>query len=246
SRIPVTNAKLWSPDSPFLYVFSVTLKGSGGTSIDEEHVVFGMREFTIEGPDFLLNGKKIFLKGSNIAFHRFLSDGDRHLLPWNKSWIRKLLIEIPREHNFNFFRAHLGHMYNRWYDIADEGGIMFQDEWQFWRATGTKEQITKEFSDWLKDNWNHPSIVIWDALNESSDDVVQNEIIPEMKELDPTRPWESHDFFEDHPYIYSLGPVLVDRNIPLLILKEMPVPEFDTYSERLEGILERRHHRFRP
>ncbi|MCL4539232.1 MAG: hypothetical protein M1378_06480, partial [Bacteroidetes bacterium] len=31
------------------------------------------------------------------------------------------------------------------------------------------------------------------------------------KELDPTRPWESHDFFEDHPYIYSLGPVLVDR-----------------------------------
>ncbi|MBI3579111.1 MAG: hypothetical protein HY089_06855, partial [Ignavibacteriales bacterium] len=77
--------------------------------------------------------------------------------------------------------------------------------------TGTKEQIKKEFSEWLRDNWNHPSIIIWDALNESSDDEVQNDIIPEMKKLDPTRPWEPVDLLEEHPYIYSLGPVLNDR-----------------------------------
>ena len=29
-----------------------------------------------------------------------------------------------------------------------------------------------------------------------------------MKQLDPSRPWESVDFLEEHPYIYSLGPVL--------------------------------------
>ncbi len=212
-QVPVAVAKLWSPESPFLYIFTATVAGSDGASIDENDVRFGMREFTIEGSDFLLNGRKIFPKGSNIAFHRFLSDGERRRLPWDQEWIRKLLIEIPKAHNFNFFRAHLGHMYNRWYDIADEGGMMLQDEWQFWGATGTREQITKEFTDWLKDNWNHPSIVIWDALNESSDNVVQTEIIPEMKKLDPTRSWESHDFFEDHPYIYSLGPVLVDRKL---------------------------------
>ena len=210
-HVHVTDAKFWSPESPFLYVFNATVKGSDGSFIDEDRVVFGMREFRIEGRDFMLNGRKVFLRGSNIAFHRFLSDGDRRLLPWNKDWIRKALVDIPKEHNFNFFRAHLGHMYNRWYDIADEGGIMLQDEWQFWGATGTKDQIMREFSEWLKDNWNHPSIVIWDALNESSDNLVQNDIIPEMKKLDPTRPWESHDLFEDHPYIYSLGPVLVDR-----------------------------------
>jgi beta-galactosidase len=210
-RIPMPHVNLWSPDAPFLYVLTATLAEGDGSLIDELDVTFGMREFRIEGSDFLLNGKKIFLKGSNIAFHRFLSDKDRRMLPWNEGWIRKLLVEIPKAHNFNFFRAHLGHMYNRWYDIADEGGIMLQDEWQFWGATGTKEQISREFTGWLKDNWNHPSIVIWDPLNESSDAVVQNEIIPEMKKLDPTRPWESYDFFEDHPYIYSLGPVLVNR-----------------------------------
>jgi hypothetical protein len=104
-------------------------------------------------------------------------------------------------------------MYNRWYDLADEYGMLLQNEWPFWTTTGTKEQITREFTRWLQDNWNHPSIIIWDALNESSDEIVQKEIVPEMKKLDPTRPWESVDFVEEHPYIYSLGPVLNDRKM---------------------------------
>ena len=173
--------------------------------------VFGMREFKIIGPDFYLNGKKILLRGSNIAFHRFLSDKQRKFLPWNEAWIKKALIDIPKEHHFNFFRNHLGQMYNKWYDIADEYGMLIQNEWQFWCATGTNVQISKEFTEWLHDNWNHPSIIMWDALNESSDDTVQYEIIPEMKKLDPTRPWESVDFLEEHPYIYSLGMVMNNR-----------------------------------
>ncbi|MEW5798092.1 MAG: DUF559 domain-containing protein [Bacteroidota bacterium] len=172
---------------------------------------FGMREFKIVGSDFYLNGKKILLRGGNIAFHRFLSDKQRQLLPWDERWIKKALIDIPKEHNFNFFRNHLGQMYNKWYDIADEYGMLIQNEWQFWCATGSDTQIRKEFTEWLHDNWNHPSIIMWDPLNESSDDTVQNEIVPEMKRLDPTRPWESVDFLEEHPYIYSLGMVLNDH-----------------------------------
>jgi hypothetical protein len=34
-----------------------------------------------------------------------------------------------------------------------------------------------------------------------------------MKRLDPTRPWEPVDFIEDHPYIYSLGPVLNEERL---------------------------------
>ncbi|MEO8166765.1 MAG: glycoside hydrolase family 2 TIM barrel-domain containing protein, partial [bacterium] len=202
--------RLWSPATPFLYLVETTLK-RGNRKVDSLRTAFGMREFRIEGRHFYLNDKKIFLRGGNIAFHRFLSDADRGTLPWNPEWIKKLLIDIPKAHNFNFFRNHLGQMYNRWYDVADEQGMMLQNEWMFWTTTGTKEQITKEFTRWLQDNWNHPSIVMWDALNECSDDIVQKEIIPAMKELDPTRAWESVDVVEDHPYIYSLGPVLNDR-----------------------------------
>lgn len=209
-HLPINNAVLWSPDSPFLYQLETSVSDSE-KPLDQTFTTFGLRRFEVAGSDFLLNGKRIFLKGSNIAFHRFLSDPDRGTLPWNAEWIKRVLIDIPKEHSFNFFRNHLGQMYNLWYDIADEYGMLIQNEWQFWGTTGTKDQIRREFTQWLRDNWNHPSIVVWDALNESNDEVLQEEIVPEMKKLDPTRPWESADFIEQHPYIYSLGPVLNDR-----------------------------------
>ncbi|MEX2116394.1 MAG: glycoside hydrolase family 2 TIM barrel-domain containing protein, partial [Bacteroidota bacterium] len=205
--VPIADAHLWSPDSPFLYEM-LTSVHAGSEVCDEVTTTFGMREFRIEGKSFVLNGEKVVLKGGNIAFHRFLADKERALLPWDRSWIKRALIDIPKRHHFNFFRNHLGQLYPLWYDIADEEGMLIQNEWHFWGTTGSREQIRAEFNDWLKDNWNHPSIVIWDPLNESTDDFVQNEMVPELKKLDPTRPWESVDFVEEHPYIYSLGPVL--------------------------------------
>ena len=208
----IENCRLWSPDSPFQYELHVSLSDRSGQT-DVVVTTFGMREFKVVGPYFYLNGQKIFLKGGNIAFHRFLSDPEHGTLPWNKEWIKRVLIDIPKEHNFNFFRNHLGQMYPLWYELADEYGMLIQNEWQFWGTTGAKEQITKEFTEWLHDNWNHPSIVIWDALNESKDEIVEKEIIPEMKKIDPVRPWEPADFLEDHPYIYSLGPVLNNQSL---------------------------------
>ena len=215
--IKIKQMKLWSPDSPFLYTAKVKII-QNGKIIDDLTVNFGMREFEIIEGDFYLNKKRIVLKGSNIAFHRFLSDLERKDLVWDEEWIKKLLIDIPKEHNFNFFRNHLGQMYNRWYDIADEYGMLLQNEWAFWSlATGTKEQIREEFTQWLKDNWNHPSIIIWDALNEPTYDYperlpminfVKYDVVSEMKKLDPTRPWEPTDFEEIHPYVYSVHSVL--------------------------------------
>ncbi len=209
-RHAIRDVQLWSPDHPFLYE-AETIVRVDGRVVDRTMTTFGMREFTIRNGHFHLNGQRIFLRGGNIAFHRFLSDPDRGTLPWDEGWITRLLIDIPKAHHFNFFRNHLGQLYNRWYDIADEHGMLLQNEWQFWMATGSEEQITREFTRWLRDNWNHPSIVIWDALNESTDATVEQKVIPKMKELDPTRPWEPVDFGDDHPYIYSLGPVLNDR-----------------------------------
>ncbi|MDI6802798.1 MAG: glycoside hydrolase family 2 TIM barrel-domain containing protein [Bacteroidota bacterium] len=225
--ISIDYMQLWYPEYPFLYEIEIAIE-DGGEVVDQTFTTFGMREFKISGSDFYLNGEQIFLRGGNIAFHRFLSDPDRVLLPWNSEWIKKIMVDIPKAHNFNFFRNHLGQMYNRWYDIADEYGILIQNEWQFWTTSGTKEQITKEFTRWLQDNWNHPSIIIWDPINESTDDVVQKEIVPKMKDLDPTRPWESVDFIEQHPYIYSLGPVLNERRfgftVPLEEIEHSTTP----------------------
>ncbi|RLC40602.1 MAG: hypothetical protein DRH44_08335, partial [Candidatus Coatesbacteria bacterium] len=243
-NLPITDMQLWSPDNPFLYRLVSEIK-LGEIEADTLTTTFGMREFKIVGSDFYLNNNRVFLKGGNIAFHRFLSDPDKSNLPWDETWIKKVLIDIPKAHNFNFFRIHMGHVYNKWYDIADEYGIMLEDEWAFrapvvypyeWGSGpgyGSEEQIRQEFTQWLYDNCNHPSIIIWDAQNEPHDggeqsiDIIRKIIIPEMKQIDPTRPWECGinagldfepgawnpvDFSEDHPYIYSQGPVLNAQN----------------------------------
>jgi hypothetical protein len=207
-EILLPDFKLWSPESPHLYTMQVILRHNGDIP-HSKNINFGMREFTIRNGSFYLNGKRRILFGSNIAFHRLLSDPQRNLLPWDSNWIKKVLVDIPKKHHMFFFRIHLGHAYNRWYDIADENGILLQDEWMFWTTTGTHAQIEKEFRSWIKENMNHPSIVIWDALNESNDTYITHKLIPKIKnEVDPSRPWEKVDFGEDHPYIYSLGPVL--------------------------------------
>ncbi|MFA6469430.1 MAG: glycoside hydrolase family 2 TIM barrel-domain containing protein [Bacteroidota bacterium] len=225
--IPIDKVKLWSPEQPFLYEVELTVQ-EGRNELDSLRTTFGMREFTVSGPDFYLNGQKILLRGGNIAFHRFLADSQRAFLPWDALWIKRALIDVPKEHNFNFFRNHLGQMYNKWYDVADEHGMLIQNEWQFWCTTGSNSQIRTELTEWLHDNWNHPSIIIWDPLNESTDDTVQFEIVPEMKKLDPTRPWESVDFREEHPYIYSLGEVMNNRTFgfsrSLHEIEHLPVP----------------------
>ena len=225
--VPMEGCRSWSPDDPFLYSARVDAAVSGA-AVDRVSVRFGMRDFRIVGNEFHLNGKRIFLKGGNIAFHRFLADAERKLLPWDMEWVRRVFIDIPKEHNFNFFRFHLGHAYNRWYDLADEHGILIQDEWPFWNATGSNAEIEKEFSQWIRDNANHPSIIIWDPLNESTDDSIIRDIVPRMRELDPTRPWEAADFHEQHPYIYSLGMTLNDRQfghtMALSSLERSPEP----------------------
>ncbi len=244
-EIPISEVNLWSPDNAFLYELISKIKFEE-METDTLTITFGMREFKIVNSDFYLNDNRIFLRGGNICFHRFLSDPEREGRPWNYNWIKAILVDIPQAYNFNFFRMHMGHANNKWYDIADEYGIMLEDEWGF-RAPvkypydwvpggpgyGSEDQIRKEFTQWLYDNWNHPSIIIWDAQNEPHDggeqsiDIIRKIIIPEMKEIDPTRPWECGinpgrdfepgnwnpiDFSEDHPYIYSKGPVLNNQN----------------------------------
>jgi hypothetical protein len=104
-----------------------------------------------------------------------------------------------------------------WYDIADENGLLLQNEWLYWQNHGWDEEIRKEYNDWVWADGSHPSIAIWDAINENTDMFIGNTLIPELKKLDPTRIWDAgymregqmktDEMDEPHPYqtriIYS-------------------------------------------
>lgn len=209
--VAINSPRLWSPDDPFLYTASVKLSENNSLS-QERSKNFGMREFSSQGKFFTLNGEKILLRGTNITLHRFFEDPECQYLPWDKAWVKKLLDEIPKENHWNMMRICVGIVPDFWYDIADEAGLMFQNEWMYWQNHGWDEQIKKEYTNWVWSDGNHPSIVIWDGINENWDNYIGQKLIPELRQIDNTRIWDAgymtaddlgalDQMDEPHPYV---------------------------------------------
>jgi beta-galactosidase len=226
--LPISGCRLWSPEDPFLYNLIVTTEG------DECQTRFGMREFrldTISGRT-LLNGKPYFMRGSNVTLYRFFEDDSCRALPWNTEWIRKLHQSFKKFH-WNGLRYCIGIAPEKWYDIADEEGILIQNEfpvwyggkgWCVWPPELKSSELAGEYREWIMDQWNHPSIVIWDASNETLSNDGKNEEVADavkaVRGLDLShRPWdnsyspvrETGDVLELHPYhFYNAGFRLMD------------------------------------
>ena len=74
-------------------------------------------------------------------------------------------------------------------------------------------EVIGQFKEFVRDNWNHPSVVLWDASNETFWPELRTKVIPAVRGLDHSnRPWECgyngpqgpDDPYEDHPY-FLLG-----------------------------------------
>jgi len=216
--IKIPNARLWSPEDPFLYVLESSTDG------DSVRTRFGMREFRFDAATkrAYLNGKVYYLRGSNITLHRFFEDPLCKDLPWREEWVRKLLGEIPKKMHWNYFRFCIGPVPDRWLEICDEVGLLIQNEFFVWTGgpnwykgysrTYDADEMIRQYKDWMRDNWNHPSVVVWDANNETKDALFGDTIIPAVRPLDlSNRPWENSynkpvapdDPVEDHPYLMS-------------------------------------------
>ena len=212
--VPIADARLWSPEDPFLYRLETHTAG------DAAQTRFGMREFHFDTVTqrAYLNGRPYFLRGSNIALHRFFEDPQSGTLPWNEAWLQRLLVTIPKQLHWNSFRFTIGPVPDRWLEIADENGLLIQNEyavwvgspiWTTWRSAYDVKQMTSEYAEWMRDGWNHPSVVIWDASNESWLPELTAKVLPAVRALDLSgRPWENsynepgdpNDPVEDHNY----------------------------------------------
>ncbi len=213
--VPIPNAHLWTPEDPFLYQLATVTSG------DEATTRFGMREFRFDTATqrAYLNGRPYFLRGSNITLHRFFEDPESGTLPWNEAWLHRLLVVIPKQMHWNAFRFCIGPVPDRWLEIADENGLLIENEYMVWtghdwgkfHADYDTGEMIGEYSEWMRDNWNHPSVAIWDATNESWLPLFSSVIIPAVRNLDLSRrPWENSynapagadDPVEDHQYLF--------------------------------------------
>ncbi|MDD4426768.1 MAG: glycoside hydrolase family 2 TIM barrel-domain containing protein [Mariniphaga sp.] len=214
--VQIPNCQLWSPENPFLYELTLS------TGSDHQVVRFGMRSFSfdVETGRAMLNGKPYFMRGTNVTIGRFFEDPDRSLLPWNKDWVTQVHKRF-KEMNWNSIRYCIGLPPDIWYDIADSLGFLIQNEYPVWTGGHegfdqiypgvTTERLANEYRTWMREHWNHPCVVIWDAQNESVSKTI-GEAINQVRDLDlSNRPWENgwsapqsdSDPIESHPYLFG-------------------------------------------
>ena len=217
-RIPIAHCQLWWPEKPFLYKLEVS---SGADSFE---TCFGMREFRFEprhgdtAGRAYLNGEPYFLRGANINLYRFFEDPERGGLPWQEAWVR-LLYKRFKEMHWNSLRFHIGFTPELWYRLADEEGILIEDEFPIWEGGRRidwppelkRDELSREYTAWVEERWNHPSIVIWNAQNESLT-TETGAAIAQVRSLDlSNRPWDNGwsplmsptDGCEAHPYLWG-------------------------------------------
>ncbi len=215
-KLKIPGCQLWSPESPFLYDLELRTSGDNLTTR------FGMRSFEASKDSgvFLLNGKPYFMRGTNVCIFRFFEDRERKNYPWDSEWAT-LLHSRFKELKWNSIRYCIGFPPERWYEIADSLGFLVQDEYPIWTGGKggfenlmgkiTAQQMAAEYAVWMRERWNHPSVVVWDAQNESVNDTTAK-AFEMVRYLDlSNRPWDNgwaapareSDAIESHPYLFT-------------------------------------------
>ena len=166
--ISLEDAKLWSPDTPYLYTAEVTLYDNEGNIADQIREPFGIR--TIEmNPEkgLLVNGKKVLLKG--YANHHTLGALGAAAYP---RAIEKRL-KLMKKFGMNHIRTSHNPYSEDFLKLCDKYGILVVDElydkWLTQYAGGRVEWESlwqKDIPEWVKRDRNHPSVILWSLGNE--------------------------------------------------------------------------------
>lgn len=235
--LAVSNAKLWSPENPFLYDVRISVIRKGKT-IDEVGSYFGMRKISA-APDgngiqrMQLNNEFLFQYGP--LDQGWWPDG-LYTAPTDEAL--KFDIEKTKEMGFNMIRKHVKVEPARWYYHCDKlGMLVWQDmpsgdmgnRWDSRPGIigkATSRERTAESENIFRTEWkaimdatiSFPSIVVWVPFNEAWGQFKTEEIVNWTMSYDPTRLVNAASGGNFHP----VGDILDLHNYPE---PAMPSPE---------------------
>ncbi len=219
--------KYWSPSSPKLY--DVYIKTTYQTLKDE----IGFRTIETNGPDILLNGKSIFLRG--ICIHE--ENAMRGARAYNEADVLTSLT-WAKELGCNYVRlAHYPHN-EHIVKLADKMGLMVWEEIPvYWTVDFTNKNslnnAKNQLSEAITRDKNRASIIIWSMANETPPSEPRNNFLKELilhtKSLDTSRLISAA--LEKH---YENGVNIVDDEIG----KYMDIVAFNQYTGWYGGSLE--------
>jgi len=163
AEMEVVSPRLWSPDSPSLYVL-VTEYCADGKSTDVERTTLGIRSVVFD-PDrgLILNGKRVPVHG--VCCHQDHA-GVGVAVPDS---IQDYRIRRLKEIGVNAYRTSHNPPTPELLDACDRHGILVMDEARFFAST---EEGLSQFERLIVRDRNHPCVVAWSLGNEEHN--VQN------------------------------------------------------------------------
>ena len=202
--LPVADAKLWSPDSPFLYDLKVTLK-RGGKKMDEAVSYAAMRKISrIKDAQghwrMQLNNRTLFQYGP--LDQGWWPDG-LYTAPTDEAL--RFDIQKTKDLGFNMIRKHVKVEPARWYYHCDRlGMLVWQDmpsgdmgnEWEpreFMGGTDrdrTEESAANYYREWqeiMDFCMPFPSVVMWVPFNEAWGQFDTEDVVAFTQQYDPSR-----------------------------------------------------------
>ena len=246
--------RLWSPEDPYLYDFTVY------AGQDRVESYFALRTVEIrQTGDYA----RIFLNGKPLYFHGLLDQGyyaDGLYLPGSPQGYRYDITAI-KDLGFNTLRKHIKIEPEEYYYLCDKlGMLVFQDlvncgpysylmdtvlptlgqrRFALHRRPSRKARafFREHARETLAHLHNHPCIVLYTLFNEGWGQHQTQELYEQMKALAPDRIWNAasgwfhnsqSDVQSEHIYFGSLD-MVSDRRRPLLLT------EFGGYSWPVEG-----------
>lgn len=197
-ELPIENAKLWSPDSPFLYNLTVSLV-RGGQPLDAVKSYFGMRKIAFAKDEEGVN--RLFLNNEELFQFGPLDQGwwPDGLYTAASDEALRYDVEATRAMGFNMARKHVKIEPLRWYCHCDQLGLLvWQDmpsgdkyigpnDPDIERVAQSAHNYYRELGELVRDFGNHPSIVMWVPFNEGWGQFQTGEVTAWLKEIDPSR-----------------------------------------------------------
>ena len=184
-EIPLNNLKYWSPESPYLYQVEWT------TEEDTLNDRIGLRSIEVIGPDILLNGESVFLRGISIHEENPMRGGRAY-----SSEDAAMLLGWAKELGCNYVRlAHYPHN-EHMVRLADEMGLMVWAEIPvYWTVKFDNEETYQNAENQLTEmilrDHNRASVIIWSMANETPVNASRLQFIRNLsnnaRKLDPTR-----------------------------------------------------------
>ena len=197
-ELVIDDARLWSPQDPFLYDLHVELLDAE-TVVDRVESCFGMRSIALDQDEHGV--ARLYLNGEPLFQHGLLDEGywpdGLYTAPSDEAL--RYDLEVTKQLGFNLIRKHVKIESARWCYGADRLGLLvWQDmpnggahaafgQGEAYRSPESAAQLELELARMVDALHRHPSIVMWVIFDEGWGQYDTERLTRWPEARDPTR-----------------------------------------------------------